>query len=489
MSSEAFPFLISRLRLLEERMIAMEAASQTTLQSVHPAQRSGAVNLLHYLTLRSEDIRPIQPLLHNAGLSSLASAESHTLRQVHRILERMGQIPTHPCPCDDASGKQRLKDQARALFGEKLLGDVPGIMVTMDATTALNPLHIYDLLHSGMQVARINCAHDHEEVWHEMIDTLRAVSRAHNLPCKVYMDLAGPKIRTQILGAGRKKGKVKLRELDTIFLSEPGGTYADDNVVIGCTLSGIIDQIRVGDRVLFDDGKFEAITEKKTKGMLRLRVERVSTDKGTLKAEKGINFPDTSLQIASLTAEDLQVLPFALEHADLVGYSFVRTPADLSRLHQAIRRMGKDGKKIPAIILKIETREAVENLPALLVKSMVYPEFGVMIARGDLAVEIGFERLSEIQDQILWICEAGHIPVIWATQVLENLHKSGVATRSELTDAAHAVAAECVMINKGKHTLQVMKTLINILERSGGHHFKKTYAMRPLSIAMRYKPV
>jgi pyruvate kinase len=109
-----------------------------------------------------------------------------------------------------------------------------------------------------------------------------------------------------------------------------------------------------------------------------------------------------------------------------------------------------------------------------------------MIARGDLAVEIGFERMSEIQEEILWICEAAHVPVIWATQVLENLNKSGIATRSEITDAAHAAQADCVMINKGSHTIKVIETLRDVLERIGGHHVKKRYTFRPLTIAKRF---
>ena len=100
--------------------------------------------------------------------------------------------------------------------------------------------------------------------------------------------------------------------------------------------------------------------------------------------------------------------------------------------------------------------------------------FGVMIARGDLAVEIGFERLSEIEE-ILWISEAAHVPVIWATQVLETLNKSGIATRSEITDASYASQTECVMLNKGDYIMNVIKTLRDILVRSGGHHVKKRY--------------
>ena len=109
-----------------------------------------------------------------------------------------------------------------------------------------------------------------------------------------------------------------------------------------------------------------------------------------------------------------------------------------------------------------------------------------MIARGDLAVEIGFERMGEIQEEILWICEAAHVPVIWATQVLENLNKAGIATRSEITDASYAAMAECVMINKGDHTLEVLETLRSILHRTAGHHAKKRFMFRPLNIAKRF---
>ena len=112
--------------------------------------------------------------------------------------------------------------------------------------------------------------------------------------------------------------------------------------------------------------------------------------------------------------------------------------------------------------------------------------FGVMIARGDLAVEIGFERLVEVQEEILWICEAAHVPVIWATQVLENLHKSGLASRAEVTDAGRAALAECIMINKGPHTLEVLRTLKDITQRSAGFRIKNRLVFRPLRIAANF---
>ena len=152
-------------------------------------------------------------------------------------------------------------------------------------------------------------------------------------------------------------------------------------------------------------------------------------------------------------------------------------------MQQLLQQEG--GKTLP-IVLKIETFEAVQNLPALLLQGMTEPIFGVMIARGDLAVEIGFERLSEVQEEILWLCEAAHVPVIWATQVLETLNKSGIATRSEVSDAVHSAQAECVMLNKGKYLLRVLATLQDILLRSEGHHVKKRYVFRPLKIAERF---
>jgi pyruvate kinase len=114
---------------------------------------------------------------------------------------------------------------------------------------------------------------------------------------------------------------------------------------------------------------------------------------------------------------------------------------------------------------------------------MQQPMTGIMVARGDLAIEIGFERMSEIQDELLWICEAAHVPVIWATQVLENLHKRGIATRGEITDAAHAARADGVMINKGEHTLEVLHTLSDILNRSRKNNYKNRRLFRCLSIA------
>ena len=470
---------------LEEKFNTAVNSRQLMLQPVHPEQQAAARNLLHYLCLRSGDIRGLQDQLHIYGLSSLASSESHILSQLQAIRARLGKTyaPEELSDCTYEYSKKEMQEKSLRLFGLKKDVSIPYIMVTFDKSFGTDGEHIKNLLRSGMNVARINCAHDHKKEWKQMIAQIKQASEETGLSCKIYLDLAGPKIRTTIMGKGRRQDKATLKEGELIFLAEENAGFARSVVVIGCTQEGILNDLKPGERVLFDDGVIETVVEKAWIGMVALRVLHIYKKKPTLKAGKGINFPDSQLSLPSLTKFDKDILPFACENADILGYSFVRRPADIAQLQELMRNNG--GKK-PELVLKIETPEAVKNLPALLFQAMRQELFGVMIARGDLAVEIGMERMSEIQEEILWICEAAHVPVIWATQVLENLHKTGMATRSEITDAAHAVMAECVMLNKGDYTIEVIETLRDVLYRSGGHHIKKRYTFRPLRIAERF---
>ena len=131
-------------------------------------------------------------------------------------------------------------------------------------------------------------------------------------------------------------------------------------------------------------------------------------------------------------------------------------------------------------MLKIETPLAIRNLPRLIIQAGGAMPVAVMIARGDLAVEIGFERLSEMQEEILWLCEAAHVPVVWATQVLDSLVKDGTASRAETTDAAMGQRAECVMLNKGPHLAEAVIFLNQILHRMDRHQSKKSARLGPL---------
>jgi pyruvate kinase len=155
----------------------------------------------------------------------------------------------------------------------------------------------------------------------------------------------------------------------------------------------------------------------------------------------------------------------------------VQHPRDVESLHSALRELG--AAKV-GVVLKIETRRAFENLPELLLAAMRSDSVGIMIARGDLAVECGYERLAEVQEEVLWLAEAAHLPVIWATQVLESLAKTGLPSRAEITDAAAGVRAECVMLNKGPHIVETIRVLDGILRRMEAHQDKK----RPLLLEL-----
>lgn len=472
------------LATLEEKMNQAVEKQGDIIAQVHPEQRMSAENLVRYLALRSEDIRSLQDALHIAGVSSMASCESHVLRQVQAIRERLGKnfAPGELSGCDYYVGQALIHGRATMLFGGKEEAAIPYLMVTLDAEFVDDLPLVKDLLQAGMSVARINCAHDNEAIWENMIQLVRKASEETGLPCKIYMDLVGPKLRTTILGKGRLLGKIPLAEGQRIKLAEATAEFPNSDVVIGCNEPHVVRQLQQGRHVFFDDGLIESKVIDNTGDIATLEITRISSKKPRLKKDKGINFPDVDLQLPALTEHDYKVLPFVCKHADLVGYSFARDNFGVAALQKVLKTFPRQ----PHIIIKIETPDAVKNFPSLLLQGMKDDVFGVMIARGDLAVEIGFERMSEIQEEIIWISEAAHVPVIWATQVLENLNKSGIATRSEVTDASYAAMAECVMINKGSFVINVMKTLKDILRRSGAHHTKKRYTFRPMQIAIRY---
>jgi len=211
-----------------------------------------------------------------------------------------------------------------------------------------------------------------------------------------------------------------------------------------------------------------------------VEIDQARSGKGKLRGVRGINLPDTDFVLPALTEKDLRDLDFAVEHADGVGLSFVRRPEDVERLQSELDRRGGGGL---GIVLKIETQRGFEALPRVLLAALRSPRVGVMVARGDLGVEVGFERLAEVQEEILWLCEAAHVPVIWATQVLETLSKKGMPSRAEVTDAAMSGRAECVMLNKGPHAVEAVRFLCDVLRRMEGHLEKKSARLRPLGVS------
>ncbi|MFM9957907.1 MAG: pyruvate kinase [Phycisphaerales bacterium] len=277
-----------------------------------------------------------------------------------------------------------------------------------------------------------------------------------------------------ILTADQSPGRVEIRSPEGVLV-EPGR--------LPITLPIVLNDVRPGERVLLDDGKASGVIESCDRAHMVVRLTRAPAAGLRLRADKGINLPDSQLRIPAMSEQDERDLAFIAQHADLVGLSFARAPEDLRHLGERLAELGA-GRL--GVVLKVETRAAFERLPELLLELMRFPTSGVMIARGDLAVEMGWERLAEVQEEVLWLCESAHVPVIWATQVLESLAKKGLASRSEITDAAAGQRAECVMLNKGPNVADAVRALDLILRRMDDHQMKKRAMLRPLALARRF---
>lgn len=265
------------------------------------------------------------------------------------------------------------------------------------------------------------------------------------------------------------------------FLINASGRAAAGLPALGCPEPRILARVRAGERVILDDGKASAVVESVGRDGLRCRVLQTAKSPLKLRSGKGLAFPESRLPPGRLGPEDRAVLQFALAHADGVEVSFVNAPSDVREVGDRVRRSGRAGF---GVILKLETREAMRNLADILFEAMRYDPVGIMIARGDLAVELSFERLAEMQEELLWFGEACHLPVVWATQVLDALAHTGVPTRAEVTDAAMSMRAECVMLNKGAHVAEAVKMLVDIIRKMETHQFKKLSIYRPLGLAL-----
>ena len=612
--------LIDEFAAIRASCLEIEHAFEADLRDVHPTYRDSARNLLHYVALRRGDIRALQKRLASLGLSSLGRTESHVLDNltaVSRILHCLVGRPWSETGgrtdrVDFAAGKTLLHQHTAALLGSKPPRRAVRILVTMPSEAATDSSLIHELLASGMNCMRINCAHDGPEAWAAMVAHLRAASSTLGRECRILMDLGGPKLRTgpiapegQVLKWRPQRdvrGKVirpariwltaresphpaptqaeavlrvpmswceSLVDGDRIVLTDlrgkprrltvrgsseggrwalseqtayldagesielrnerrNGGTLppvearigelpagaaflmlqagdllvvtcdpapgrpahrAEDGTLlrpasISCTLPEAVADVRPGERIWFDDGKIGGIVEASDAESLRVRITHVPPNGGKLRTDKGINLPDSTLTLPGLTARDIEDLAVVARHADMVGLSFVNRPEDVRALQAELRRLGAEHL---GIVLKIETRAGFDRLPSLLLAAMHSPSIGVMIARGDLAVECGYERLAEVQEEVLWMCEAAHVPVIWATEVLENLAKTGTPSRAEITDAAMGERAECVMLNKGPHLADAVRVLDDILRRMQAHQNKKRAMLRPLQVSAMHR--
>jgi pyruvate kinase len=374
------------------------------------------------------------------------------------------------------AGQAALARHTEAVLGPATRLRPARIIVTLPSEAADDPALLVALVDAGADLFRINCAHDGPEAWQAMADHVRRAGEQAGRPLRILMDLAGPKSRT---GAVVQVPQRRLAVGDRLVLHRPG-MPPDAAFAVACQLPEVFARLRPGHRVFIDEGKLAAEVEAATADAATLVVRRTSTKGGKLKSEKGLNFPDTVLDMTPLTDKDLADLPHVARLADLVGYSFVQDAADIRVLQQALAEHRPDDWQRLGLVAKLETPRAVSRLPEIIVAAAGRQPMAVMIARGDLAVEIGFERLAEMQEEIMWLAEAAHVPVIWATQVLESLIKRGLPSRGEMTDAAMSVRAEAVMLNKGPYLVEGVATIDRLLARMHDHQDKKTPKLRAL---------
>ncbi|WP_305621647.1 pyruvate kinase [Nitrosomonas sp.] len=612
-SEELHPYasLLNELEGLRSELLALEYSSSATLQHVNPSHLSSTVNLIHYLGLRRRDIRSLQERLAAVGLSSLGRMESHVFTNLNAIIDLLScalgkKSADKISPLPEAAGAAQLGSNTNQLFGKPPAHRRVRVMVTMPGEVADDYSLIKNMLIHGMDCARINCAHDTPEIWNRMIAHINLARRETDRPCRILMDLGGPKLRTgeiapgpavlkwkpqrdlygnviapariwlhpendtspspapadaclpvqgdwlakassrdimeftdargssrvvqlvDQIGAGfwgessqttyitpgielnrlrvpmsghpRRAGCVgivgalspvpeliRLHIGDSLNITSeplPGKPAQFDArgrllhaASIACSLPEVFLNVQPGERILIDDGRIGGVIRSVCRNRLVVEITQAREGGEKLLTNKGINLPDSRLELNGLTAQDIEHLGFVVKHADMVGLSFARRPADILLLQKHLKRL--KAEKL-GIVLKIETRAAFENLPELLLTLLRSSNVGVMIARGDLAVECGYERLAELQEEILWLAEAARLPVIWATQVLEGLSKSGKPSRAEITDAAMGVRAECVMLNKGSHIIEAIQSLDDILHRMQSHQNKKISLLRRL---------
>jgi pyruvate kinase len=443
-----------------------------------------AENLADYLALRRRDLSGLQSSLAAYGLSSLGRSEARVLTALDSLLatlSRLAGLGAPPYPDNFEAGATRLRHEQERFFGRASGGPYTRVMVTLPTEAAEDAGLVHAMVEAGMSCARINCAHDDPAVWRAMIGNVRAASRAVGQDCRILMDIAGPKCRIE---TAHVSNNVRLVRGDRIVLVKDfAQAKVTDTAIATISFPTVLGALKPGAEVWIDDGKIGARTVSNKEGRVELEVISARGKGVRLRAEKGINFPDTPLDLPSLCDADLAALDFIARNADLVGLSFVQRAADLALLDRELgkRRTRKLARKPPQpVILKIETRAAVENLPQLIVAAAATRPVAVMIARGDLAVELGFPRLSEIQEEILWLCDAAHVPVIWATQVLDNLVAEGTPSRAEATDAAMSQRAECVMLNKGPFLVEGIGFLRDVLQRMDRHQAKKFARFGPL---------
>jgi pyruvate kinase len=290
-----------------------------------------------------------------------------------------------------------------------------------------------EMIQAGMNVARLNFSHGSYDDHARMIDLLRQVSHKHDNPITLLQDLQGPKIRVGHLPGG----VIKLHEGDTVNLV-PMAAAEKVADAIGIDYPYLADEAETGMQILLDDGLLELKVEKVDAPRVICRV----IQGGPLKSRKGVNLPDLNLRLPSLTDKDKQDLEFGVSQGvDIISLSFVRQGEDILTLKSLLAEKGADD--IP-VLAKIEKPQAIENL-----ESILDAADAIMVARGDLGVEMRAEKVPMLQKHIIRQCNYRSIPVITATQMLDSMINNPRPTRAEASDVANAIidGTDAVMLS------------------------------------------
>jgi pyruvate kinase len=323
------------------------------------------------------------------------------------------------------------------------------------------PERIRELVAAGMDVARLNLSHgeyaDHEAIYRE----IRAASDESGHAVGVLVDLQGPKIRT-----GRfAQGPVELAAGDTFTITTRD--VAGNRDEVGTTYDGLPGDVHAGDTLLLDDGKVALQAIEVTDTDVRCTV----TVGGTVSNNKGINLPGVAVSVPALSEKDKEDLRWALGlRADMVALSFVRSAKDLEDVHEV---MDEVGVRLP-VIAKVEKPQAVDNLTEIIAAFD-----GVMVARGDLGVELPLEDVPIVQKEAIEIARRQAKPVIVATQVLESMIENPRPTRAEASDAANAVldGADAIMLSGetsvGAYPIEAVRTMARIIESTEEHGLER----------------
>lgn len=317
-----------------------------------------------------------------------------------------------------------------------------------------------DLMLRGMDVARLNFSHGTHAEHLERIRRLRAVARELGKPLSILQDLQGPKIRTGKL-EGRAPVTLATGQTVTITPEDVMGTSA----VIATTYQGLAGDVKPGERILLSDGKIELVVREIRDGKVICEV----INGGTLAENQGINLPGTNVSIPSLTEKDLADLEFGMKNGvDIVAVSFVRSAADVVRAKEAIARYRND----IGLVAKLEKPQAIEELDSILEVA-----HAVMVARGDLGVEVAPEKVPAIQKYVIRRALDFRRPVITATQMLESMTQNPRPTRAEASDVANAVfdGTDAVMLSgetaAGKYPREAVEMMARIVVEAEAHNF------------------